>query len=110
MSIETNVSKINDKVCPHCKAEAVGYSVNHQHCNGYFNELKEFKCGLSIRFSPNFMQCLEEGYCSKDPVVERIVQMRKNAVGVLTQFIGTLDIDTKFRDDLLNIVKTVRTS
>ena len=48
------VTRITATVCPSCKAKAVSSSIDHQHCNGEWNEYVTYECGLKLHWSPNF--------------------------------------------------------
>ena len=52
--------------CPHCKNnKVVAESRDHKHCNGHWNETREFDCGYTIKFTPNYMREEETQDCPK---------------------------------------------
>lgn len=45
---------IMESVCPECQATVRAEARFGLHCNGHWNEYREFKCGRKIEYCPNF--------------------------------------------------------
>jgi hypothetical protein len=52
--------------CDCCGAKLRSFNVSEQHTNGHWNERYTFECGMSVNWSPNFMDFERHGHRSFD--------------------------------------------
>lgn len=88
---------IEETECPTCKSEIVQESMKNKHTNGHFNETRVFKCGHTISFSPNFMESKSTCNCPHTVEEMETKKLRTEAKAKLDIFVGTLDVDEKFK-------------
>lgn len=88
---------IQDTNCPVCKSHVVAESCEHVHCNGEGFEVRKFKCGCVLRWSPNFSRLEVESPCPKSP--NEITRREKeiNALRQVEELIGKLDVSESWK-------------
>lgn len=94
--------------CPTCNAPVVSERKERQHYNGHWNETQEFTCGMSLKWSPNFMD-IDIRSCRPCPnTAEEVAKKdkRKIALKKVIDYIQKLDIDKEYKIHLLNEVKS----
>lgn len=102
---------IRTTACPRCGcAVVVRESIERDtfgknilvHCNGGRWEEREFLCGHTVAYIPNF--CAEEsrGGCKFSVEFEQKMEKRRQAEESLQAFISTLDCDEAFKQNLRN--------
>lgn len=88
---------IPEERCPDCKSETRSRSQNNQHCNGHWNERREYFCGAIYTFSPNFMAVEHTTLCPRTEAAKAIRDKRDALVEKLKKVIDNSDADDKFK-------------
>jgi hypothetical protein len=99
---------IKETKCPDCGCSEIKSEKREAlHTNGYWNEYREFDCGLRLHFSPNYMKTSQAKLysCSKSKSALAKKQKRAEAVQRLNKYIKRLDVDDSFKGSLLNHIK-----
>lgn len=94
------LTEVKETVCPVCGAGVVAEKKFNQHCNGHFNERREFSCGCVLCFSPNFMKVLREVECPSHPTMVAEREANASARIKLLKFLKTLRMPAHLADNL----------
>lgn len=102
---------IKTTACPHCgcaivvresiERDATGKNIL-THCNGGRWEEREFLCGHTVAYVPNFRAEESRGRCAFSEEYIRKMEKRQRAEESLQEFISTLDCDEEFKRNLRN--------
>lgn len=101
------LTRIDGEVCPICGSYAVSETKTNQHCNGYWNESRTFKCGSKIEFSPNFMRTEMNKYyqCPHQPEVVKKKKLRNAALDRIVNYINKyIKVDETYKKDLIHTI------
>jgi hypothetical protein len=102
--------KLKTIKCPVCGCTKVVRELSEKpHTNGLYNEYREFECGYTIHFCPNFPNVSETKVkeCFYDPEVKKRVMLQCQAMEKLGKMIPSLDIDEDFKNTLLRRISGV---
>ena len=103
------LNMVKDIECPVCGCKDIDEEImNHQHCNGYWNEYRTFHCGLTLHFTPNYMKIYREGECNNDPVVIECNKLQNELKNELIKQIQESKIDNRFKEKLIEQIKWCR--
>lgn len=102
------LENIAETSCPVCGSEVASETRRAKHTNGYFNEIREFDCGHSLHFSPNFMMVLVKSECRKSSDMVKLTALRVSAKTALDGFIDGLDVDDEFKVKVKNSYKQIQ--
>lgn len=89
---------IKDTVCPDCASETVAESCRHRHCCGEGFEVREFACGCSLRWSPNFSRLEVVHACPKSAESQRQVGLRQDLLKCIQDVVSSHPVDKAFKD------------
>ena len=56
---------IKEGACPTCSGRVKSESQDAQHCNVEWFESRNFECGFTLKFVPNYSKIFPEGMCNK---------------------------------------------
>lgn len=102
-----DLPKLKEDNCTHCGSEMVSEGRKNQHSNGQWNEYRTFRCGRSIRYSPNFSSVCVETECPKEPENAAFVLARENSLNKLHGYIDKMKVDDKFKGKLRDTIRYV---
>lgn len=112
---------INITQCPVCGCSTVcresievdSYSKKPEiryHCNGQAWETREFVCGFTVDYVPNFSSCQrKEELCKRNPRINAIVEHRKKVKEQVLTYLSKLKTDQHFKKTLLHEIDSVST-
>lgn len=66
--MEILLQHLDEIRCSVCGAEIQAARREQQHCSGEWNEHVEYRCGRTLRYSPNFRRVVEARRCPNDGV------------------------------------------
>jgi len=98
------LKEISEVTCIHCGALVVSESVRSVHTNGHGFEIREFKCGRTLAFIPNFMRIEVKRECPNNITEQIKTEKRATAFESLTNFIEQLDVDDQWKEDVTSSV------
>ena len=92
---------INATICPDCECSTVeSEGRNNQHCSGEWNEHRRFRCGLELKYTPNFHRVEVAKPCPRSPEQLKVNQQKEVALGKLTAYISRLDLGDDLKEKL----------
>lgn len=91
------LTEIKQDTCDICGGYVIREMRCGKHTNGHWDETRDFVCGVSLHFSPNFMKVRRSGECSNDKSIIKRNGKRKKACELLEKYIKRMNIDDKFR-------------
>lgn len=98
-----NLENISQNVCE-CGAVVVGETKGNKHSNGGYNESRQFECGATLRWSPNFRDFHNCTECPNSKKQLSLRNKRKGAKDEVVSFISKLDVDKQYIDRLLGMI------
>ena len=103
------IEHIKETACPHCGAKVKSESRQDQHCNGHWNEYREFSCGFKLHFIPNFMEVFPKTECkNSEEVINRVKVDKKFLKELVTSIEENKDISEDLKANLVDTLKYVR--
>ena len=101
------LTHLHSECCEHCKAPVVAESWNGQHTNGQFFESQTYKCGGSIRWSPNFNRMEVVYHCPKHPTSIKEREKNKKDFDYLMKYVDAMDITSEKYNELKYHLKSI---
>lgn len=97
------LDKIRTNICPDCTTDRIRRDMKfNQHCNGHWNETREFDCGHTLEYSPNVDVVKVTGACRRSKAYSKKRDARSNYLKTLmTVTIPGAPIDDDFKKTLL---------
>jgi hypothetical protein len=97
------IEKISELMCPYCKCARIeSEKKESQHTNGTWNEYREFKCGLILHHSPNYLKVFVKQECKKTDQYNEKFDKRCVAFKKIKNYISKLDTDEEFKKNVLS--------
>ena len=105
-----SLQDITTAACPSCNGAKVVRNVQeHQHTNGHWYELREFACGFTLLFSPNYMTVEVTRQCAASDFHNKVIQKREVAYSDLLHYVKNIDnVDAGFRCLLVLAIEECR--
>ncbi len=94
------IKHIEEKVCAICKAEIISENIAGQHCNGEWNEYREFACGSILHYSPNFKAVVMHKICPEYPAIRNANRKLRKGIKELQEFMKTIDVEERFKQSI----------
>ena len=95
------LKNINEQICNTCNSDVVKESKTNRHANGLWNELRVFSCGKELQYNPNTRSLVENKSCPHTSENKAKIELRKEAIARIENYIGKLNLDTKFKHFLI---------
>lgn len=96
-----NLPLIPHDTCPHCGSHVVAETCYSRHTNGQGFETRQFACGCTLAWIPNYGKLEEKEKCPKSKEVIEFNEKRKVANERLTDLIRNLDVDDRWKREKL---------